>query len=327
MGRHHLPRTGHTGLGGTGSPTQGVVGVSFRAPAGASCSKNRAQRPGGDGESRSGGGRSILQGPCGGIIFQEPGTPAWGGRGVEPRGWSEYRSGPLRGHHLPRTGHNGQGGTGSPAQGVVGVSFRAHAEASSSKNRAHRPRGDGESNPGGGWSILQSPCGGIVFQEPGTTARGGRGVPLRGWSEYPSGPMRRHHLPRTGHTGLGGTGSPTQVVVGVSFRASAGASCSQNRAQRPGGDGESRSGGGRSILQGPCGGIIFQEPGTPASGGAGSPAQGVVKVSLRAHAEASSSKNRAYRPGGDGESSPGGGRSVVQGPWGGIIFQERGTPA
>ena len=232
MRRHHLPRTGHTGLGGTGSPAQGVVGVSFRALAGASCSKNRAQRNGGDGESRPGGGRSILQGPWGGIIFQERQT--------------------------------GLGGTGSPAQGVVGVSFRAHGEASSSKNGAHRPRGDGESSPGGGQRILEGPCGGIIFQEPGTPAWGGRGVeptrwskypsgPLgkhhfprtghtglggrgvqpRGWSGYPSGPLGGHHLPRTGHTGLGGTGSPAQGVVGVSFK-------------------------------GPWRGIIFQEPGTPA---------------------------------------------------------------
>ena len=264
MGRHHLPRTGHTGLGGTGSPAQGVVRVSFRAPRG-------------------------------GIIFQEPGTLAGGGRGVQPRGWSEFPSGPLGRHHLPRTGHTGLGGTGSPAQGVVGVSFRAPTEPSSCKNRAHRPRGDGKSSPGGGRSILEGPWSGIIFQEPGTLAWGGRGVQPMGWSEYVSGPLGRHHFPKTGTPAWGGAGSPAQGVVGVSFRAYGEASSSKNRAHRPGGDGESSPGGGWSILQGPWGGIIFQETGT--------------------------------RPGEDGESSAGGGRSILHGPWGGIIFQEPGTPA
>ena len=233
MRRHHLPRTGHTGLGGTGSPAQGVGGVSFRARGGVSFSKNRAHWPRGDGESSPGVCRSILQGPCGGIILEEPGTPAWGGRGVQPRGWSEYPSGPLGGASSSKNRAHWPGGAGSPAQGVVGVSFRA-------------------------------PRGGIIFQEPGTPAWGGRGLQPRGWSEYPSGPMGRHHLPRTGHTGLGGTGSPAQGVGGVSFRARGGVSFSKNGAHWPRGDGESSPGVGRSILQGPCGGIIFQEPGTPA---------------------------------------------------------------
>ena len=43
--------------------------------------------------------------------------------------------------------------------------------------------------------------------------------------------------------------------------------------------------------------------------------------------EASSSKNQAHWPGGDGESSPGGGRSILQSPYGAIILQESGTPA
>ena len=68
MGRQPCLRTGHTGLGGTGSPAQGVVGVSFRAHGEAAVSKNRAHRPGGDGESSPWGGRSILQGPWGGSI-------------------------------------------------------------------------------------------------------------------------------------------------------------------------------------------------------------------------------------------------------------------
>ena len=113
---------------------------------------------------------------------------------------------------------------------VVGVSFMAHGEASSFKNRAHRPGGDGESSPGGGRGILHGPWGGIILQEPGTPALGGRGVQPRWWSGYPSWPMGRHHPSRTGHTGLGGTGSPAQVVVGVSFTAHGEASSVKNRA-------------------------------------------------------------------------------------------------
>ena len=68
MGRRHLLITGHTGLGGTGSPAQGVVGTSCKAHGEPSSSNNRAHRPGGDGESSPGGGRSLLQGPWGGVI-------------------------------------------------------------------------------------------------------------------------------------------------------------------------------------------------------------------------------------------------------------------
>ena len=47
MGGHLLQRTGRTGLGGTGSPAQGVFGVSCKANGGPSASENRAHRPGG----------------------------------------------------------------------------------------------------------------------------------------------------------------------------------------------------------------------------------------------------------------------------------------
>ena len=55
-----LQRTGRTGPGGTGSPAQGVFGVSCQANGGPSASKNRAHRPGGDGEPSLGGVRSLL---------------------------------------------------------------------------------------------------------------------------------------------------------------------------------------------------------------------------------------------------------------------------
>ena len=76
--------------------------------------------------------------------------------------------------------------------------------------------GGGESNPGGGRGILQGLWGAIIFGEPGAPAWGGRGVQARGWSEPPAGPMGRRHLLITGRTGLGGTGSPAQGVVGTS---------------------------------------------------------------------------------------------------------------
>ena len=50
-------------------------------------------------------------------------------------------------------------------------------------------------------------------------------------------------------------------------------------------------------------------------------------MSLRACGEIAASKNRVHRPGGDRESSPGDGRGVLQGPWGGSIVQELDTPA
>ena len=76
MGRRHLLITGRTGLGGAGSPAQGVVGTSCKAHGEPSSSNNRAHRPGGDGESSPGGGRSLLQGPWGAISFREPGALA-----------------------------------------------------------------------------------------------------------------------------------------------------------------------------------------------------------------------------------------------------------
>ena len=127
VGGHLLQRTGRTGLGGTGSPAQGVFGVScqgqrgaifFREPGatgwggrgvlprgcsesparangGPSSSENRAHRPGGDRESCPGGVRSLLQGQLGAIFFRESGASAWGGRGAQPRGCSEPPAGPV----------------------------------------------------------------------------------------------------------------------------------------------------------------------------------------------------------------------------------------
>ena len=325
MGRRHLLITGRTGLGGTGSPAQGVVGTSCkahgeplssnnrahrpggdgesspgggseppaRANGGPSSSGNRAHRPGGDGESCPGGVRSLLPGQWGAIFFREPGAPARGGRGVLPRGCSESPARPMGGHLLQRTGRTGPGGTGSPAQGVFGVSCQANGGPSSSENRAHRPGGDGESCPGGVRSLLPGQWGAIFFREPGAPARGGRGVLPRGCSESPARPR----------------GGP---------------SSSENRAHRPGGDGESCPGGVRSLLPGQGGAIFFREPGAPARGGRGVLPRGCSESPARPMGGHLPSENRAHRPGGDGESCPGGVRSLLPGQGGAIFFQRTG---
>ena len=269
MGGHLLQRTGRTGPGGTGSPAQGVFGVSCQANGGPSSLENRAHRPGGDGESSPGGVRSLLQGQWGAIFFREPGAPARGGRGVQPKGCSEPPARPTGGQYLRRTGRTGLGGTGSPAQAVFGASCQAYGGPSSSKNRAHRPGGDRESSPGGVRSLLPVQWGAIFFKDPGAPARGGRGVLPRGCSEPPARAMGGHLLQKTGRTGLGVTGSPAQGVFGVPCKATGGPSSSENRAHRPGGDGESCLGGVRSLVPGQWGAIFFREPGAPARGGRG----------------------------------------------------------
>ena len=292
-----------------------MFGVSCKASGGPSSSENQAHRPGGDGESCPGGVRSLLPGQWGAIFFREPGAPARGGRGVLPRGCSESPARPMGGHLLQRTGRTPPGGTGSPAQGVFGVSCQ------------------------GQW-------GAIFFREPGAPAWGGRGVLPRGCSDSYARPVGDHLLRRTGRTGLGGTGSPAQGVFGVSCQANGGPSSSENRAHRPGGtgspaqgvfgvscqanggpsssenrahrpggDGESCPGGVRSLLPGPEGGHLLQRTGRTGLGGAGSPAHGVFGASCKASGGPVSSENRAHRPGGDGEPSPGGVRSLRQDPW------------
>ena len=213
-----------------------MVGVSCRA-----CGDGQPGPPAwGDGESCPGGGRSVLQGLWG----RRTGHTGLGGWVAQPRGWSEFPAGPAG---MDNRAHR-PGGMGSPAQGVVGASCRANGGPSALENRAHRPGGDGESCPGGVRSLLPGQRGAIFFREPGAPARGGRGVLPRGCSESPARPMGGHLLQRTGRTGLGGTGSPAQGVFGVSCQANGGPSSSENRAHRPGGDGESCPGGVRSLL-------------------------------------------------------------------------------
>ena len=125
-------------------------------------------------------------------------------------------------------------------------------------------------------------------------------------------------------------------------KANGGPSASENRAHPPGGDGEPSPGGGRSLLQGQWGAFFFREPGAPAwggrgaqprgcsespvrpmgghllqrtgrtgLGGTGSLAQGMFGVSCKANGGPSASENRAHRPRGNGEPSPGGVRSLL----------------
>ena len=288
--------TGRTGLGGTGSPAQGVVGTSCKAHGEPSPSYNRAHRPGGDGESSPGGGRSLLPGPMGG-------------------------------HLLQRTGRTGPGGTGSPAQGVFGVPCQANGGPSSSENGAHRPGGDGEPCPGGVRILLPGQWGAIFFREPSAPAWGGRGVLPRGCSESPARPVGGHLLQRTGRTGPGGTGSPAQGVFGVSCQANGGPSSSENRAHRPGGGGESCPGDVRSLLPGQGGAIFFREPGAPARGGRGVLPRGCSDPPARAMGGHLLQRTGRTCPGGDGESCPGDVRSLLQGQWGAIFFREPGAPA
>ena len=302
------------------------------------------------GAPRSGGGGDLLPGGCASTSTGHSRSGGAGGcsaqwrcRGILPGQW--------RAIFL-------LGRTGSPAQGVFEVSCQAKGGPSSSENRAHRPGGDGESCPGGVRSLLPGQGGAIFFREPGAPARGRRGVLPRGCSESPARPRGGHLLQRTGRTGPGGTGSPAQGVFGVSCQAKGGPSSSENRAHRPGGDGESCPGGVRSLLPGQGGAIFFREPGAPAQGGTGSPAQGVFGVSCQAkggnllqrtgrtgpggtgsptqgvfgvscqaNGGPSSSENRAHRPGGDRESCPGGVRSLLPGQGGAIFFREPGAPA
>ena len=178
----------------------------------------------GDGELCPGGGRSVLHGLWG----RRTGHTGLGGWGVLPRGWSECPAGAAGMDNRALR----PGGMGSPAQGVVGVSCRACGEVEPGRE----PGGDGHS------------CRGCGDGQPGAPAWGGRGAQPRGCSESPARPMGGHLLQRTGRTGLGGTGSPAQGVFGVSCKANGGPSASENRAHRPGGDGEPCPGGVRSLL-------------------------------------------------------------------------------
>ena len=231
--------------GAKGSPVQGVY---CRACGEAAAPKSGAHLPG--------GGRSILHGPWGGSIVQEPGTPARRGLRVQLRGWSEYLPWPMAGHHCPGIGQNVLGGTGSPAQGSVRVSFRGHGVVALSKNRGHRPCGDE--------------------------------IPTRGGPDCPSGPMGRRHCRSTRHTGYGAYGDSSPGDGRNILQDPWGGAIVLDPAHRPWGDRESSPGGGRSIFQGPWGGSIVQEPDKAAWGGRGFQPRGWLKYPSRAHGEAAS---------------------------------------
>ena len=111
-------RTGHTGLGGWGAQPRGWREFSA-GPAGMD---NQAHRPGGTGSPAQG----VVGVSCRACGDVEPSTPAWGdgepaqgvvGVSCRPAGMDN------RAHRL--------GGMGSPAQGVVGVSCRDCGEVDS----------------------------------------------------------------------------------------------------------------------------------------------------------------------------------------------------
>ena len=154
--------TGRTGLGGTGSAAQGVVGTSCKAHGEPSSSENRAHRPGGDGESCPGGVPSLLPGPMGGHLLQRTGRTCPGGTGSPAQGVLGVSCQANGGPSSSEDRAHRPWGMGSPTQGAVGASFRAYGGPSSPENRAHRPGGDGESRPGGGLGLLQCPWGGVI---------------------------------------------------------------------------------------------------------------------------------------------------------------------
>ena len=78
---------------------------------------------------------------------------------------------------------------------------------------------------------------------------------------------------------------------------------------------------------GPMGGHHLRRTGRTGLGGTGSPGQGVFGASCQAYGGPSSSESRAHRPGGDGESCPGGVRSLLPGQRGVIFLREPGAPA
>ena len=132
--------------------------------------------------------------------------------------------------------------------------------------------------------------------------------------------MGGHLLQRTGRTGPGGTGSPAQGVFGASCKAYGRLSLSENRAHRPGGDGESCPGGVRSLLPGRGVAISFRKQGAPARGGRGVLSRGCSEPPARPMGGPPSPENRAHQLGGDGKSCPGAVRSLRQDLWGATIL-------
>ena len=93
------------------------------------------------------------------------------------------------------------------------------------------------------------------------------------------------------------------------------------------GGGESSPRGGWSPPLGSWGAIVSPEAGRTWLGGTGSPVQGVFGASCQAYGRPPLSENRAHRPGEDGESGPGGVRSLLPGQWGATFLRELGAPA
>ena len=257
----------------------------------------------------------------GGHHLRRTGRTGLGGRGVQARGCSKPPARPVGSHHPSRTGRTGLGGTGSPAQGVVGASFKANGGPSASENGRTGPGRTGSPAQGVFGASCQANGGPSASENRAHRPWGGRGVLPRGCSEPPARPRGGHLLQRTGRTGLGGTGSPAQGVFRASCKAYGGPFLLENRAHRPGGDGESCPGGVWSLL--PClgGAISFREPGARARGAQGVPSRGCSEPPARPMGGPPSPEYRANQPRGDGKSCPGGVRSLRQDPWRATFLQ------
>ena len=150
----------------------------------------------------------------------------------------------------------------------------------------------GASYSRGGSEPPSEATGGSTFPYPGIPVWGGN-LP-RGRSKLPSGSAGRPHL-------------------------------SNNRVHLIRGGRWPSPGGGRVIVQGPWGAVIFHESGAPAWVVTGGQAQGVVEASVKAYGGSSSCKSRAHHPGGNRQSSPGCGQGILQSLWGAIILRELGA--
>ena len=118
----------------------------------------------------------------------------------------------------------------------------------------------------------------------------------------------------------------TWVWGGGDLLPGSGASTSTGHFRPGGAGGRSAQRGGRGILPRQWGAIFLREPGAPAWGGRGVLPRGRSESPARPRG-GHLLQNGAHRPGGDGESCPGGVRSLLPGQWGAIFFREPGAPA
>ena len=162
----------------------------------------------------------------------------------------------CRGQQSPRPGHTSFKGRGVPPRwwSVLKKVFRGAAVP---KARAQQPRETGFPT----WGVVGAqgrPTGGHHLPRRGHTILGGRGVLLRRWSVLKMG-LRRAAVPKARAHQPRGTGSPAEVVIGAQGWP-AGGSSPQGPRTPASRDGESRPGGGRCSGR-VCGGQQSPRPG------------------------------------------------------------------